>query len=271
MIFDLHVHTTFSDGLLAPEQVVDLALKKNIDGIAITDHDTILGVEPAIAYSNKVGNIKVIPGIEFGCIFRNEEVHILGYFIDYKDKKIIDITKRLRRNRIARGLEMIKKINDLGMELTIDEIKKLSNKDYIGRPHIARALINRGYVTSIQDAFNKWLNRGMPAYVERDTLTLVETINLIHEFNGIAVLAHPGLLIDKDIIYYCIDNGIDGLEVIHSKHNDEDVKSLIEISRKLGVIITGGSDCHGHIIDGDYLLGKYYIDIYDIPIMKGRI
>lgn len=271
MIFDLHVHTTFSDGLLTPEQVIDLALKKNIDGIAITDHDTILGIEPAIAYSNEVGNIKVIPGIELGCIFKDEEVHILGYFIDYKGEKIIDITKRLRRNRIARGLEMIKKINDLGMELTIDEVKKLSNKDYIGRPHIARALINRGYVTSIQDAFNKWLNRGMPAYIERDTLTLIETINLIHQSNGIAVLAHPGLLIDKEIIYYCIDNGIDGLEAIHSKHNDDDVKFLIEISKKLGIIITGGSDCHGHIIDGDYLLGKYYIDIYDIPITKGRI
>ena len=271
MIFDLHVHTNFSDGLLTPEQVVDLALKKNIDGIAITDHDTIKGIKPAIEYSKKVGNIKIIPGIEFGCIYKNEEVHILGYFIDYNRKNIIDVTKKLREDRVVRGIKMIKKLNNLGMELTLEEVKRLSEKDYIGRPHIARALVYRGYVDSIQDAFDEYLNRDMPAYVERDTLTLVETINLIHESNGIAVLAHPGLLIDKDIIYYCIDNRIDGLEVIHSKHNDEDVKSLIEISRKLGVIITGGSDCHGHIIDGDYLLGKYYIDIYDIPIMKGRI
>ena len=271
MIFDLHVHTTFSDGLLTPNQVIDLAIKKNIDGIAITDHDTIGGIKPAIEYSKKINGVLVIPGIEFGCVYQNEEVHVLGYFIDYNSKKLIDISDNLRKKRIMRGLKMIKKINELGLELTVEEVKVLSGKDYIGRPHIARALVNRGYVASIQDAFTKYLERGKPGYMERETLELKEAIKLIHEINGIAVLAHPGLLKNKEIIDYCIDIGIDGLEAIHSKHSRDDVQSLLRIGRQNKLIITGGSDCHGHIISGDYLLGKYYVNIDDIPIMKGRI
>lgn len=271
MIFDLHIHTTYSDGLFTPEQVIDLAISKGLNGIAITDHDTVLGIEPAIEYSKKTRGLKIIPGIEFGCIYEDEEVHILGYFIDYKAESIINMTKQLRKDRVNRGIKMIEKINDLGMELTLKEVKKLSKKDYIGRPHIARALINRQYVTNVEEAFNKFLNRGMPAYVEKDTLGLREAINLIHKSNGIAILAHPGLLKNKNIIYDCIKNGIDGLEVIHSKHKGEDFEFLFGISKRYGLIITGGSDCHGHIIHGDYLMGKYYINICDIPIMKGRI
>lgn len=271
MIFDLHLHTTYSDGLLTPEQAVDLAIVKGISGIAITDHDTISGIEPAINYVKMKGNISVIPGIEFGCIYKDEEVHILGYFIDYKAGKLISITERLRNNRVIRGIKMIEKINKLGMKLTLDEVKALSKRDYIGRPHIARAMINRGYVANIKDAFAELLNRGMPAYVEKDTLKLEEAINLIHEFNGIAVLAHPGLLKGKNIIYHCIKYGIDGLETIHPKHSKEDIIILKDICKKHKLIMTGGSDCHGHKTNGEYMLGKYYININDIPIMKGRL
>ncbi|MCF6466295.1 PHP domain-containing protein [Clostridium sp. Cult2] len=271
MIFDLHVHTTFSDGLFTPEEVVNLAIKTGIDGIAITDHDTILGIESAVQYSKEVGNITVIPGIELGCIYEDEEVHILGYFIDYKGENIKKTTKKLIENRVVRGIKMIGKINNLGMELSLHEVKALSKKDYIGRPHIARAMIKRGYISDVREGFDKFLNRGMPAYVEKDTLKLEEAMDLIHGSNGIAILAHPGILKNKDIIYHCIKKGIDGLEVIHSKHKEDDVAFLIEISKKYGLIMTGGSDCHGHKIDGNYLLGNYYININNIPIMKGRI
>ncbi|HSH50510.1 MAG TPA: PHP domain-containing protein [Bacteroidales bacterium] len=223
MIFDLHVHTNFSDGLLTPKQVIDLAIDKGLDGIAITDHDTVSGIEPAIQYSKKVGNLHIIPGLEFSCIYEDEEVHILGYFFDYKSDQIINITKDLRKNRIIRGMKMIKKINNLGLELTLEEVKKLSKRDYIGRPHIARALVVRKYVKSLDDAFDKLLNRGMPGYVEKDSLELEETIQLIHESNGISVLAHPGLLRNNAIIKQSIKSGIDGLEAIHSKHSKEDV------------------------------------------------
>ena len=271
MIFDLHVHTTYSDGLLTPKQVVDLAMIKGIDGIAITDHDTILGIEPAVRYSEEIENIFVIPGIELGSVYKDEEVHILGYFIDYKSLEIIDMTNKLRMDRVSRGLKIIEKVNSIGMELDIAEVKALGKGNYIGRPHIARALVKHGYVNNVQEAFSKYLNRGKPAYVERHTLDIKEAISLIHSSNGLAILAHPGVLKDREIIRYCINMGIDGLEAIHSKHNNNDVKNILEIGKKYDLIITGGSDCHGEIINGDYLLGKYYVNIDYISSMKGRI
>jgi predicted metal-dependent phosphoesterase TrpH len=273
MIFDLHVHTTYSDGLLTPNQVVDLAVEKGLDGIAITDHDSILGIEPAIQYSKKKSDIFIIPGIEFGCVYNDEEVHILGYFIDYKSPEIINITNKLRENRVSRGLKMIEKINNLGMKLDMIELKSLTRirNGYIGRPHIARALVKQGYVNSLQEAFSKYLNRGKPGYVERYTLDTEEAIILIHKLNGLAILAHPGLLKDKKIINYCINIGIDGLEVFHSKHSKKDIENMLEIGRRYGIITTGGSDCHGEIVNGEYLLGKYHININHIPSMKGRI
>lgn len=271
MIFDLHVHTTYSDGLFTPNQVIDLAVEKGIDGIAITDHDTILGIEPAIEYSKSIDGFYVIPGIEFGCIYKDEEVHILGYFIDYKSSDIIDISEELRKFRVLRGLEMIEKINSLGMKLSVDKVKSLSKEGYIGRPHIARALIELGHTNSIDEAFDKYLDKGKPAYAERYRLGIKETIDLIHKAHGIAILAHPGILKDKEIINYCIKAGIDGLEAIHSKHNKSEIRYLLKIGKNYGLIITGGSDCHGAIIHGEYLLGKYYVNINHIPIMKGRI
>jgi len=267
---DLHVHTNCSDGLLTPEQVVDLALTKGLDGIAITDHDTVSGLKAAIEYSKKY-NFNVVPGIEFGCVYESEEVHILGYFIDYKSYDIILATEELRHNRINRAVEMIKKLNDLDISLTFEEVTKFSKKDFVGRPHIARALIEKGYFSSIEEAFEALLGRGKPAYVERKTLSIRETIDLIHKVGGIAVLAHPGLIKNKKIIDYCISNRIDGLEVIHSKHKEEDVKCSLEIAKKYNLIITGGSDCHGKIINGDYLMGRYYVNLDYIPQMKGRL
>ena len=272
MIFDLHIHTNYSDGLFAPEEIVNLAIKKGLDGIAITDHDTIDGIEPAIDYnSSLIDNIHIIPGIEFSCIYNNEEVHILGYFINHKSPKMINLSKELKKNRINRSLKMIDKLNAIGFEIKIEEIQTLTKKDYIGRPHIAEILVRKGYVNNIHDAFKLYLNRGKPGYVEKKSLNINETIAFIHELNGIAILAHPGLLKDKTIINYCIQAKIDGIEAIHSKHNMKDIEFLLNIGEKSNLIITAGSDCHGYIVNGRYLLGEYYINLNAIPIMKRRI
>lgn len=272
MIFDLHVHTNYSDGLFTPEEVVDLAIEKGLDGIAITDHDTVNGIKPAIKYNNSLEKrIYIIPGIEFGCIYEDEEVHILGYFIDYKSSKIINLSNKLKKSRANRSLRMVDKINRIGLKLNIEEISTFTKKDYIGRPHIARALVKKGYVDSVEEAFKLYLNRGQPGYVEKESLSINETINIIHKLNGIAILAHPGLLKNRTIINYCINAKIDGLEAIHSKHSVDDVKHLLDIGKNNNLIITGGSDCHGQFINGEYLLGKYYINLNNIPIMKGRI
>lgn len=271
MKFDLHVHTNHSDGRLTPIQVVDIAVEKGLSGIAITDHDTTTGIDEAIKQSYKHEKFKIIPGIELSCIYKDEEVHILGYFIDYKSPSIIKVTNDLKKARIKRGSEIISKLNHLGLKISIEEVKFFSGEDYIGRPHIARALISKGYIYTIQEAFDRFLNRGRPAYIERYSLSIEESIDIIRTNGGISVLAHPGLLKNKDIIKDCISLGTDGLECIHSKHNKSDIALFHKIAERNDLIVTGGSDCHGDTTNGPLLLGKYFINITDISKFKEMI
>lgn len=263
---DLHVHTNHSDGLFSPKEVIDLAIKQNISGIAITDHDTISALDEALEYC-KTKNFILIPGIEFGCVHNNEEVHILGYFIDYNNDELIKMVEKLRSSRVTRGVQMVEKISQLGLDITIEEVKEYSGEDYIGRPHIARVLMDHRYVTDIQDAFNKYLNRGKPGYVERFQLSVKDTIELIKRAGGIPILAHPGLLKDKEIINYAISMGIRGLECIHSKHTKNDTKFLKKLALAKDLIITGGSDFHGD----NLILGDFYVNLEEIPEFKERI
>jgi hypothetical protein len=271
MIADLHVHTTHSDGTFTPEEIVDLAHNKGLNAIAITDHDTISGIEPAIIRSQGYKNLYVIPGIEFSCTYLNEEVHILGYFIDYKLSDIINVTKVLKEERYSRGIKIISKLNNIGINISVDEVKKNIKGSLIGRPHIGRTLIEKKYVKSMEEAFNKYLGKNKPAYVERFKLETSEAINLIHKANGLAVLAHPGLIKEKNIINDLIAQDIDGIEVIHSKHSHKDVLDNIDLADAYGLFKTGGSDFHGDKRNGEYILGSYYVNLNHIEEMKGRI
>lgn len=271
MKFDLHVHTNHSDGLYSPREIVDLAIKENLQGIAITDHDSISAIEEALEYTNKINKLKIIPGIELSCIYKKEEVHILGYFIDYKDQDLLKKSKTIKNSRVERGIKMVERLNLLGINISIEEVKQLSKYDYIGRPHIARVLINKGYAEDIADAFAKYLAIGKPAYVDRYRISIKETISLINNAGGLAVLAHPGLIKDTSIINYCISEGIEGLECIHPKHSDYDTSYLIDIAKSKDLIITSGSDFHGDINNAKSALGKYYVGIDTILEMKGRL
>ncbi len=272
MKFDLHVHTNYSDGRFRPSKVIDLAIKRNLDGIAITDHDTILGIDEAIEYSKKYKDFKVIPGIELGSIYNSEEVHILGYFIEYTSKELLKTTETLKKDRIERGKKIINKLKKININISEKEIENLSENEFTGRVHIARILVREKYANSVSDAFEKYLKIGAPAYVERKTLTIKESINLINRSNGISVLAHPGILKEKEmIINYCIENNIQGIECIHSKHSIEDTEKFIKIARKNNLLITAGSDCHGEIIEGDLLLGSFYIGENEMSKIKELI
>ncbi len=268
MTYDLHVHTNYSDGLDSPTKVVQNAVERNLNGIAITDHDTIDGISEAIIESNKHNNFEVIPGIELGCIYKDEEVHILGLYIDYKNNEIIEQTRLLKEGREKRGIEMVRNINNLGMELTIEDVKEFAKEDFIGRPHIGRALVKKGYVSNLQEAFNRYLARGKPGYAERYTLPIEDAIMLIERLGGISSLAHPGLLKNTTIIDYCISRGIDGIECTHSKHDKNQTKSFKKIARKNKLLITGGSDCHGEYTQGELLLGKYSVGEKEMDKIK---
>lgn len=272
MKYDLHVHTNHSDGIFLPQKVVDLAVEANLNGIAITDHDTVSAIGPAIDYSKKYKGFKIIPGIEFGALYNDEEVHILGYFIDYKDPDIIEITNTLRESRLVRGQKMVEKLVDMGLNITLDEVKQISGNEYIGRPHIARVLVNKGLADSVADAFERFLNRGKPGYAERYKLSIGETINIIKNCGGLSILAHPGLLRNLSVVNTCISLGIDGIECIHSKHTKNQIADFIRLAESQSLIITAGSDFHGDLNTAtEQTLGRYYINIEDIPAFKERI
>lgn len=268
MIYDLHVHTNYSDGLLEPSIVVQNAISRNISGIAITDHDSIDGIEEAIIESKRNNLLEIIPGIELGCVYKEEEVHILGLFIDYKHPELISQIKMLKDGRTERGLNMVQLINDLGMSLSINDVMKFSRDGFIGRPHIARALMEKGYVSNIQEAFTRYLERGKPAYAGRYTLSIEDAIDLIKNIGGVSSLAHPGLLKNTAIIDYCILKGIQGIECNHSKHDKLKTKSFRNIAKRNKLLITGGSDCHGEVTNGELLLGKFTISEEDMIKIK---
>ncbi|RKD34503.1 PHP domain-containing protein [Thermohalobacter berrensis] len=267
---DLHVHTSASDSLLTPEEVIEWAVKKGIKGIAITDHDTVEGIDRAINKAKEYSQIMVIPGIEFSCDYKDEEIHILGYFIDYKSTQIKEVTKRLKDSRLKRGRKMIEKLSSMGFDISIKDIEDGISSDFIGRPHIARVLVEKGYADSVEEAFEKYINKGRPGYVKRKKLSIDESINLIHKTGGVAVIAHPGLIKNKDAINLVLQKGIDGIEAIHSKHTDEDIKYYKHIAEEFKLFITGGSDCHGKLVDGEPILGDFFTNLVQVKKMKEK-
>lgn len=241
---DMHTHSTSSDGIYSPSELVDYAIKKGLSGIAITDHDTVNGIEEAIKQASAYKDFIIIPGIELSTEYNNEEVHILGYMIDYKMEYLIKILQDLQDARNNRAIKIIDKLKKLEIKINYKDVIKISGEGAIGRPHIARSLIQKGYVQTIEEAFIKYLAEGALAYVPKQKLTPICAINIIRKAGGFSVVAHPGLLKSTIILNYLIDIGIDGIEVYYSKHTIEQSKKYLELAKKHNLFITGGSDFH---------------------------
>lgn len=241
---DMHTHTTASDGILSPRELVNYAIEKGLSGLAITDHDTVGGLEEAINYANRYEEFLIIPGIELSTELFDEEVHILGYNIDYKAIELLNILKKIQNQRLNRGKRIIKKLQSLGISISYEELLNTFQEGVVGRPHIARIMVNKGYVKTVEEAFDKYLNKGCPAYVARYKLKPYEAIDLIRKVKGLAVLAHPGLIKRKGIINDIISYGIDGIEVYHPEHDEGVSKELLSMAQAQGMIITAGSDFH---------------------------
>jgi len=245
-MYDLHVHTTASDGLLTPAEVIDMAVRLGLTGIAITDHDTLMGLKPAIEYlsANKIG-LDFIPGIEINTDVERGEVHILGYYVDPGNEALSNRLAEIKVFRRERAWGMIRLLGEMGMPISAEEVENRAQGDLIGRPHIAMALMDKGYVGSIKEAFDKYIAQGRPAYVPRYKFPPAEAIALIHQAGGKAVLAHPGLIEDRKIIDEIIALGIDGLEVYYPEHNESQADYFKKLADRQGLLVTGGSDFHG--------------------------
>ena len=247
---DLHLHTTASDGRLEPHELVDMAVKMGLDVIAITDHDTIDGVYPAMEAAKKYSSLRVIPGVELSTDVPHGEVHVLGYFIDYTDTTLAQKLNGLRDSRKGRALRMIDKLRDLGMEIQWSRVEDLAQGGSVGRPHVAQALLEAGYVKSLKEAFDKYIGRNGPAYAEREKMTPVDSVRLIKNAHGLPVLAHPAEIENlESLIAELIDAGLAGIEVFYTKYTQPTIAWLLQLSGKYNLIPTGGTDYH-HFEDG---------------------
>lgn len=247
---DLHLHTTASDGRLEPAELVSLAVKVGLDVIAITDHDSIDGVVPALAAAQAYPSVTVIPGVELSTDVPRGEVHVLGYFIDYTDRNLAVTLDGLRDSRKGRAVRMIAKLRDLGMEVQWQRVEELAQGGSVGRPHIAQAMLEAGYISSLSEAFDNYIGRNGPAYAEREKMTPAESVKLIVDVRGLPVLAHPADIEDLDaLLPELLKAGLVGIEVFYTKYTPETISRLLTIAQQHRLITTGGTDYH-HFEDG---------------------
>ena len=262
MKVDLHIHTIYSDGLLTPEQVVKKAFELDLKAISITDHDTIDGISSAMNEVEKCPGLEVIPSIELSTDWGGDEIHILGYYLNYKDLDLRTRLSNFQQKRRIRVERIISKLQNMGIDVSIKDVK--SRGSSLGRPHVASALIRKGYATSVQEAFDKYLNKGKPAYVPKKKLTPLNAINMIKQNKGIPVLAHQDCSKPKCNLEL-IDYGIMGIEVIHKDHNQAQTAYYTKLAKDNNLLLTGGSDCHGK---APLLLGSFNIPLKYVDKLK---
>ncbi len=268
---DLHMHTNYSDGRLSPRQLIELSKKSGITIISITDHDNVNGIEEAINYGND-HDVQVIPGVEISADLDEQEVHILGYFMDYKNKKFLDFLSTSRRLRLERNEKIVEELNKMGSSISFDSIViKAGENTSIGRPHIAMELNEEGFVNSYYEAFIKYIGDGKPAFVKKPNPKSREVINIISESGGLSFIAHPGKLIRDEMLLRLIGEGLDGIEVIHPSHTKEDIEYFNKTAAEYFMLTSGGSDFHGGIKNDGKNFGKYFISITEIINMKRRL
>lgn len=278
-LIDLHVHTTASDGTMTPAEVVRHAKNTGLTAIAITDHDTVDGIEEAVEEGNITG-LEVIPGVELSVDYNGKEVHILGLFIDYKNENLLDKLKEQRKNKEDRDIKMIKKLNELGVNISIEDVTaETFDGRNANRAHFAAALVKKGYVRSVREAFDKYIGDGMPAFVERDKMPAKEAVELVKTAFGIPILAHPYLrdwevkMVEKMIVDLK-NAGIEGIEVYHSEHNEYKTGILLEIAKRYGLLISGGSDFHGKIkpdLEIGFGFGNLRVGYYWLEKLKASL
>jgi predicted metal-dependent phosphoesterase TrpH len=245
---DLHVHTTASDGSMTPAEIVRYAYEKGLAAVAITDHDTMDGVEQALEEGRKLG-FEVIAGVEISVDFM-PEMHLLGYFLDGHYEPILNTLQDLREKREYRNPRIVSKLNDLGIEISMSEVDKKAGGSIISRAHIARVLVEKGYVADMEEAFDKYLAFGRKAYVKKEKLAPDEGIAAIIRSGGIPVLAHPIYL---DMTMAQLDNllgelaeaGLKGIEAYYTDNTASQTEELLQLAKRHSLVATGGSDFHG--------------------------
>jgi predicted metal-dependent phosphoesterase TrpH len=247
---DLHLHTTASDGVMTPAEIVRYAKSKGLQAIAITDHDTIDGLQEGLSEGERIG-FEVVPGVEISAEYSPGSMHLLGYFLDIHHSLLKGKLEYLQRARAERNPKIVENLNRLGVRITYDEVVKASGGGQVGRPHFAQVLLEKGYVRNIQEAFERFLKKGAPAYVDKVRFKPKEAISFIRQAGGVAVLAHPktlgmnGSLAVEKVVLGLIEERLTGIEVFYPEHSPLEVGLLKVLAERYGLLMTGGTDYHG--------------------------
>lgn len=276
---DFHVHTNYSDGVFSPEKIVDTALDAGLDAVALTDHDNVLSYDVANNYLKSIGKeneLEIIQGVEINTLYKNYEVHILGYFMDTKNadfQKLIKNQQEARVNQTHEIIELLDKKENI--KISFDSIlAQVAEGGSIGRPHIAKAITSAGGTENVMEAYSKYINDDSPVYVQRKTVSPQDAVEVIYDAGGVPVIAHPhDIDIAETLIKDLMSYGLRGIEAYHRKHSPAVVEYFSSMAEKLGLIVTGGSDFHApNVLNGQILLGKHFIPewIYDKLVQEKK-
>jgi predicted metal-dependent phosphoesterase TrpH len=262
---DLHVHSTASDGAYTPSQVVRYAAEQGFSAIAITDHDAVSGIDEAVEEARKTG-LELIPGVELSTEYNDKEIHILGYLLDWHDEALNKLIQEFRDFRVKRMERMLSILRNLGCHLEEEQLMRKSEEGAIGRVHLAKAMVASGFVENTNQAFDKYLALGRPAYMKKAKLSPQEACDLIKRTRGVPVLAHPNLMKNDQWIPRIIDAGIEGIETYYPGMYPEESERYCRIARKRNLLITGGSDCHQS--GSKFLMGSVKLPYRYVEILK---
>ena len=255
-LVDLHLHTTASDGRLSPTELIHLLASQGLKQVAISDHDTTEGLAEAFAAAEEFPDMRIIPAIELSTDIPGDEVHMLGYFLRYEDEELQKILRKFRMGRLERGRMMVEKLATLGINIEWERVQEIAGEGSVGRPHIALAMVEKGYCKEPKDAFPEYLGRNGSAYVERSKMTPPEAVEMLIRFGAVPVLAHPAYLNDMETtIAELAEAGTVGLEVHYAQFSPETVQQLAGLADRYGLIPCGGSDYHGLGNEGEPLPG----------------
>ncbi|MBL8959354.1 MAG: PHP domain-containing protein [Gemmatimonadetes bacterium] len=266
------MHSTASDGSQAPSEVVRAALAAGVSAIALTDHDTVAGVAEAVSAATGTG-LRVIAGVELSAYQGDDEVHLLGLHLDDLDRMHREL-EAFRVARVERGQAMVRRLNEIGVKISFADVLQVAGDAAIGRPHVARAMVENGWARDLRDAFDRYLGAGRPAFLEKRRLTLRDAIAMVHAHGGLAILAHPGASCNKARLAALQLHGLDGAEVLHPSHSAEDRRRLLEGVQSLGMLPSGGSDSHG-ASEGPRVIGAMrvpaaWLDAQDEAVRQRR-
>jgi predicted metal-dependent phosphoesterase TrpH len=259
---DLHIHSTASDGKLSPEAVVSKAAELGLTVMSLTDHDSVEGVLPALEAAKVFPELRVIPGVEISTDMPYGQAHVLGYFIDYTSNELKSALERFRSSRQRRARGMIIKLRDLGIDIDWQRVQEIAGDGSIGRPHIAQVMLEKGYITSFTEAFDKYIGQDGSAYVEREKMTPAEAVEMIVKAKGLPVLAHPFTVTDPEAtVTELKPAGLVGIEAYYKDYSADEIENLVSMAEKYDLIATGGTDYHGLDDSSEIMLGGV-----DVPL-----